>query len=144
MSIQWIDCDQLGDRSALRRQVVLTEPGLGYVPAFCQVFIDHFGIRARTLPEEPGWFRGPTGNLYEVVLTARSGEQVPAGLEVAALPERFTPLSDTAVDRDLWDFLRWVVERAGAPWTLDALDRVARLYRIPEAENTADGGPPLP
>lgn len=144
MSIQWIDREELGDRSALRRQVVLTEPGLGHVPAFRQVFVEHFGIRARALPEDPGWFRGPTGNLYEVVLTARSGEQVPAGLEVAALPDRFTPLSDTTVNRDLWDFLRWVVERAGKPWTPDALDQVARLYRIPKAEATADGTPSPP
>ncbi|WP_219418571.1 hypothetical protein [Pseudonocardia nigra] len=139
MSIQWLDRDQLGDRSALRRQVVLTEFGLGHVPAFRQVFVDHFGIRARALPEEPGWFRTPAGSLYEVVLTARSGEPVPGGVEVAALPARFAPIDAVAVDRDVSELLRWVVERAGRPWTLDALDRVARLYRIPEAESSADG-----
>lgn len=142
MSIRWLDREELGDRSALRRQVVLTEPGPAHVPAFREVFVEHFGIRARALPEEPGWFRGPTGNHYELVLTARAGEEVPAGLEVAALPDRFTPLSETAVDRDVWAFLRWVVERAGTPWTLEALDRIARLYRTPESGDTADGGSP--
>lgn len=91
MSIQWLHRDERGDRSALRRQVVLTEFGLGHVPAFRQVFVDHFAIRARALPQEPGWFRTSAGNLYEVVLTARSGEPVPSGLEVAALPARFPP-----------------------------------------------------
>ena len=139
MSIQWLHSDELPERSALRRQVVLTEFGLGHVPAFRQVFVDHFAIRARVLPEEPGWFRGPAGNLYEVVLTARSGEPVPGGLEVAALPARFTPIDAAAVDRDLWEFLRWLLDQAGEPWTLDALEQVARLYRIPEAEPSADG-----
>lgn len=139
MSIQWLHREELGDRSALRRQVVLTEFALGHVPAFRQVFAEHFGIRGRALPEEPGWFRTSAGNLYEVVLTARSGEPVPAGLEVAALPARFTPLDAAAVDRDLWEFLRWVTERAGQPWTLEALERVAALYRIPEAEPNTEG-----
>ncbi|SDX74526.1 hypothetical protein SAMN05661080_01023 [Modestobacter sp. DSM 44400] len=139
MSIQWLDPSELGDRSALRRQVVLTEFGLGHVPAFRQVFVDHFAVTGRALPEAPGWFRTPAGNLYEVVLTARSGEPVPGGLEVAALPERFTPLDQGAVDRDLWEFLRWVVERAGEPWTPEGLDRLAALYRIPEAEPSTDG-----
>ncbi len=144
MSIQWLTRDRLGDRSALRRQVVLTEFGLGHVPAFRQVFVDHFSILGRALPEEPGWFQAPSGNLYEVVLTARSGDPVPAGVEVAALPARFAPLDAAAVDRDVWAFLRWVIERAGEPWTLDGLDRVAKLYRIPEAEHTAADGPVNP
>lgn len=139
MTIEWVTREQLGDRSALRRQVVLTEFGLGHVPAFRQVFADHFGVRARVLPEEPAWFRSPAGHLYEVVLTARAGEPVPGGVEVAALPGRFTPLDAAVVNEDVWAFLRWVVERAGEPWTLHALDRVAGLYRIPEAESSADG-----
>lgn len=139
MSIRWIQREEVGDRSALRRQVVLTEVGLGHVPVFRQVFVDHFGVVARAVPEEPGWFRTSTGNLYEVVLTARSAEPVPAGVEVAALPARFEPLDAAVVDRDLWEFLRWLVDRTPEPWTVDALERVARLYRIPEAELIADG-----
>ena len=134
MSIRWLGRDEIGDRSALRRQVVLSEFGIGHVPAFRQVFVDHFGVVGRALPEEPGWFRTSAGNLYEVVLTARSGEPVPAGVEVAALPARFAPLDAAAVDRDLWEFLHWLVERTPEPWTVDALERVARLYRIPEAD----------
>lgn len=142
MNIQWLTRDQLGDRSALRRQVVLTEFRLGHVPAFRQAFVDHFDIRARVLPEEPAWFRTPAGRLYEVVLTARSGEPVPGGVELAALPERFTPLDAAVVDEDVWAFLRWVVERAGEPWTLPALEHVAKLYRIPEAGSSTDGPAP--
>lgn len=139
MSIQWLSRDELGDRSALRRQVVLTEFQLGHVPAFRQVFVGHFGIRARELPAEPGWFRTPGGNVYEVVLTARAGEPVPSGIEVAALPARFTPLDTAAVDRDVWAFLGWIVERTGEPWTLDALEQVAKLYRIPGTDHAHDG-----
>lgn len=139
MSIRWLEREQLGDRSALRRQVVLTEFGLGHVPAFRQVFVEHFGVRTPALPEEPGWFRTSMGNLYEVVLTARSGQPVPSGVEIAALPARFAPLNAAVVDRDLWEFLRWVVERAGEPWTVEALASVAKLYRIPEVADSAEG-----
>ncbi len=141
MSIEWLHRNRVPDRSARRRQVVLTEFRLGHVPAFRRAFAEHFQISGRALPEEPGWFRTSTGNLYEVVLTARSGEEVPAGLEVAALPERFTPLSSESVDADLWEFLRWVVDRAGEPWTLDGLNRLAALYRIPEAHEPAQPAP---
>jgi hypothetical protein len=138
VSLEWLGRDQIPDRPARRRQVVLTEFQLGQVPAFRQVFVDHFGVTGRVLPEEPGWFRGPSGGLYEMVLTARSGQQVPVGVEVAALPERFVPLADTVVNRDLWEFLRWVVERTGEPWTLQALGRLAALYRIPGGQPAAD------
>jgi hypothetical protein len=138
VSIDWLGREQIADRAQRRRQVVLTEFQLGHVPAFRQAFRDHFGVVGRELPEEPGWFRGPTGGLYEVVLTARSGEEVPAGLEVAALPARFDPLAGSVVDQDVWAFLRWLIESAGPPWTLEALDQIAAIYRIPEAQATAD------
>lgn len=138
MTIEWLGRDQIADRSDRRRQVVLTEFQLGHVPAFRQLFVDHFAVTGRTLPEDPGWFRGPSGGLYEVVLTARSGEQVPVGVEVAGLPQRFVPLTDTAVNQDLWEFLLWVVERAGAPWTREALSQLAAIYRIPEGQTSTD------
>lgn len=137
MSIQWLGREQITDRPARRRQVVLTEFQLGHVPAFRQVFADHFAVTGRALPQEPGWFRTSTGRVYEVVLTARSGEQVPAGVEVAAMPERFVPLTETAVNSDVWEFLRWLVEQAGEPWTVDALGQLAALYRIPEGQQAA-------
>ncbi len=138
MSIQWLGREQIPDRAGRRRQVVLTEFQLGHVPAFRQVFVDHFAVTDRVLPQEPGWFRTPTGGLYEVVLTARSGEQVPTGVELAALPERFVPLTEATVNGDVWEFLRWVLERAGEPWTVDALGQLAALYRIPEGRPAAD------
>ena len=134
MSIEWLARDQVEDRADRRRQVVLTEFQLGHVPAFRQTFIDHFAVVGRELPETPGWFRGPTGGVYEVVLTGRSGEPVPAGLEVAALPARFVPLASSEVNQDLWAFLDWLLERVGPPWTPEALGQIAAIYRIPEAE----------
>lgn len=66
-----------------------------------------------------------------MVLTARSGERVPSGLQVAAPPERFVPLSEAAANSDVREFLRWVLERTGEPWTVDAQDQLAALYGIP-------------
>lgn len=138
MSVEWLRRDQMGDRSGRRRQVVLTEFRLDHVPAFRDVFVNHFGISGGALPAEPGWFRTRTGAVYEVVLTARSGEQVPVGLEVAALPERLVPLSATAINADLWEFLRWVLAQVGDPWTVEDLTRLAGLYRIPEGQMAQD------
>jgi len=133
VSIEWLG-DRVDERMDRRRQVVLTEFQLGHVPAFRQVFVDHFAVVGRELPEAPGFFRGPTGAVYEVVLTARSGEPVPAGLEIAALPARFVPLVSREVDQDVWAFLDWLLERVGPPWTREALGQIAAVYRIPEAE----------
>lgn len=132
MSVEWLE-GGVEDRAARRRQVVLTEFQLGHVEAFRQVFAEHFSVAGRELPATPGWFRGPTGGLYEVVLTARTDQPVPAGLEVAALPERFVPLVSDDVDRDLWALLDWLLERVGSPWTREALGQIASIYRIPEA-----------
>lgn len=132
MSLEWL-AEPVPARAGLRRQVVLEEFDLGHVPAFRQVLADHLGMAGRALPEQPAWFRGPTGGLYEVVLTARAGEHAPSGMEVAALPERFVPLRATMVDEDLWAFLLWFVERVGPPWTVEALVSVAALYRVPKA-----------
>lgn len=77
----------------LRRRVVLTEPEFAHVPALRQGFIDHVGIRARALPEEPGGFAMGQETSTRFVVADRFGEQVPAGLEVAALSERFTTLA---------------------------------------------------
>lgn len=138
MTIEWLSREHVTDRAARRRQVVLTEFQLGHVPAFRQVFIDQFDVSGRALPAEPGWFRTSGGGLYEVVLIARSGAPVPAGVEIAALPERFTPLTAAAVDADIWDFLQWLLTRTGEPWTPQALAQVAALYRIPEGQVPGD------
>jgi hypothetical protein len=41
------------------------------------------------------------------------------------------PLDETAVDRDLWAILRWMIAGVGAPWTVQDLEATGRLYRIP-------------
>jgi hypothetical protein len=63
----------------------------------------------------------------------RSGEPFPSGLEVYAIVEALEPLDDTAVDKDLWAILGWMVGGAGAPWTVEDLHATGRLYRIPAA-----------
>jgi hypothetical protein len=41
------------------------------------------------------------------------------------------PLDAEAVDRALWEILRWMISSPGGPWTLADLDATGRLYRIP-------------
>ena len=52
------------------------------------------------------------------MFVGRSGEHFPSGLEVYAIVEALEPLDDTAVDKDLWSILGWMVSGAGAPWTV--------------------------
>jgi hypothetical protein len=48
-----------------------------------------------------------------------------------ALVPALEPLDAEAVDRDLWEILRWMISSPGGPWTLADLDATGRLYRIP-------------
>jgi hypothetical protein len=69
-----------------------------------------------------------------LVFVGRSGEPFPSGLEVYAIVQALEPLDDTAVDRDLWAILSWMVSGVGAPWTVEDLHATDCLYRIPAEE----------
>jgi hypothetical protein len=65
-----------------------------------------------------------------LVFIGRSGEPFPSGVEIYALVPALDPLDEEAADRDLWEFLRWMVEGAGGGWTLVDLDATGRLFQI--------------
>jgi hypothetical protein len=115
-----------------RRALVLTEDRVAHYPEFAAFFrrlfdLDRLGLSA------PGYVRGPSGMIYELVFIGRSGETFPAGVEINALVEALAPLDELAVDRDLWAILRWMIAGVGAPWSVRDLEETGRLLRIPTA-----------
>ncbi len=115
-----------------RQALVLTEDRLGHYPEFRAFFVRTFDLDLVGL-SEPGFVRAPSGMIYALVFVGRSGEPFPSGLEVYAIVEALEPLDDTAVDKDLWAILGWMVGGVGAPWTVEDLHATGRLYRIPAA-----------
>ena len=58
----------------------------------------------------------------------------PCGLEILLLVEDIDPLpEDDEIDKDLWEFLRWIIAGVGGEWTLEALESTGYLYRVPFA-----------
>jgi hypothetical protein len=112
--------------------LVPTEDRLGHYPEFRDFFVRTFGLDRAGL-SEPGFIRAPSGITYTLVFVGRSGEPFLSGLEMYAIVEALEHLDDTAVDRDLWAILGWMVSGAGAPWTVEDLHATGRLYRIPAA-----------
>jgi hypothetical protein len=116
-----------------RQALVLTEDRLGHYPEFRDFFVRTFDLERVGL-SEPGFLRAPSGTTYALVFVGRSGEPFPSGLEVYAIVQALEPLDDTAVDRDLWAILSWMVSGVGAPWRVEDLHATGRLYRIPAEE----------
>lgn len=116
----------------LRPTPLLTEERVGHYPEFRDFFrrsfdLDRVGLAA------PGCVRAPSGNPYLLVFLGRSGEPFPSGVEIQALPPGLEPLDEAEADRDLYAILRWMVAGVGAPWSVEALEGTARLYRVPAA-----------
>jgi hypothetical protein len=122
----------LPDLAGLRPTPLLTEERIGHYPEFRDFFrrmfdLDRVGLSA------PGCLRAPSGNAYLLVFLGRSGEPFPSGVEIQALPPGLEPLDEDAADRDLYAILRWMIAGVGAPWTAEAFEATARLYRVPAA-----------
>ena len=113
-----------------RQALVLTEDRLGHYPEFGAFFVRTFDLDRVGL-SEPGFVRAPSGTVYALVFVGRSGEPFPSGLEVYAIVDALEPLDDTAVDKDLWAILGWMIGGVGAPWTVEDLQATGGLYRIP-------------
>jgi len=118
-----------------RRELVLTETRLDHYDEFRQFF-------RRELELQPGdvdggnnhYFRADSGRIYEVVFVGKTGRPFPCGLEILLLVEDIEPLpEDDEIDKDLWEFLRWMIAGVGGEWTLDALESTGYLYRVPFA-----------
>ncbi len=122
----------LPDLAGLRPTLLLTEERLGHYEAFRAHMVRAFDLDRVGL-SAPGCLRGPSGALYLLVFLGRSGEPFPSGVEIHALAPGLEPIDGEAADRDLYAILRWMVAGAGPPWTVEALEQTARLYRVPAA-----------
>lgn len=112
-----------------RRAFLLAEDRIGHYPEFRAFFADIFDLDRIGL-REPGYVAAPSGTEYALVFIGRSGEPFPAGVEIYALIRALEPLDEDAVDRDLWEILRWMVGGVGGAWTLADMDATGRLFRI--------------
>ena len=116
--------------SGTRLAFVLAEDRLGHYEEFRDFFTKTFELDRVGLAH-PGYVLAPSGHVYALVITGRSGEVFPSGVEIFAIVDALEPLEEVTVDRDVWEILRWMVQGVGEPWKLDDLDATARLYRIP-------------
>jgi len=112
-----------------RRAFLLAEDRLGHYPEFrdffCRLFeLDRIGLAM------PGYISAPSNGIYALVFIGRSGEPFPSGLEIYAVTAALEPLDDALVDRDLWAFLRWMMDGVGGEWSADKLDATGRLYKL--------------
>jgi hypothetical protein len=112
-----------------RRAFLLAEDRIGHYPEFRAFFADTFDLERVGL-REPAYVTAPSGTEYALVFIGRSGEPFPAGVEIYALVPALEPLDEEAVDRDLWEILRWMVVGVGGAWTLADLEATGRLFRI--------------
>jgi hypothetical protein len=118
--------------AGLRRALVLAEDRIGHYPEFRRFFAATFDLDRDGL-KQPGYLAAPSGTCYALVFIGRSGEPFPAGVEMHALVPALEPLDESAVDRDLWAVLTWMIEGVGGDWTVRDLDETGRLYRVPAA-----------
>jgi hypothetical protein len=119
-----------------RRAFVLAEDRIGHYPEFCTFFANVFNLDRVGL-QETGYVAAPSGTEYVLVFIGRSGESFPAGVEIYALVPALEPLDEEAVDRDLWEILRWMVSGVGGAWTLADLDATDRLFRVRHSDRPA-------
>ena len=113
-----------------RHAFVMREDRIGHYVEFREFFSQTFDLDHIGLPK-PGYLRAPSGMVYAVVFLGRSGEPIPSGLDIFALPKALEPLDNMVTDRDLWEILCWMIEGVGPPWTRDDLEKTGRVYRIP-------------
>ncbi|MEO8630146.1 MAG: hypothetical protein ABI612_18925 [Betaproteobacteria bacterium] len=128
-SIVVVDSPDVSDK---RRTPVLTEDRIGHYSEFQDFFARTFKLSAIGL-SRPGYVATSSGSLYELIFIGRSGERFPCGVEINALSDALEPIDESAVDRDLWAILRWMIAGVGSPWSVEVLDETDRLYRIPSA-----------
>jgi hypothetical protein len=113
-----------------RLAFVLAEDRLGHYREFREFFVRTFDLDRVGLAR-PGHVQAPSGNIYALIFIGRSGEAFPSGVEIHAVVSALDPFDETAVDRDLWSIVRWMIDGIGGAWTTDALEATGRLFRIP-------------
>jgi hypothetical protein len=120
----------------MRLAFVLAEDRLGNYPEFRAFFARTFDLDRVGLTQ-PGYLQAQSGTIYTLIFVGRSGEPFPSGVEIHAVVPALDPIDETAVDRDLWSIMRWMVDGIGGEWTTDALDATGRLFRIPGSMDAA-------
>ena len=116
--------------SCCRRELLLVEARLGDDDTFRSFFRRQFDLDQTGLAR-PGYVCTPGGRWLELVFLGRSGEPFPSGVEINALSAALEPLDEAAAEVDLADFMAWMFEGAGLPWSLAAWRDTARLYHLP-------------
>ncbi len=116
--------------NGMRLAFLLAEDRLGHYPEFRTFFVRTFDLD-RVQLARPGYVRAPSGAVYSLIFTGRSGEPFPSGVEIHAVVAALEPIDETVVDGDLWSILRWTIEGVGGEWTADAMTATGRLFRIP-------------
>jgi hypothetical protein len=126
--IEWITREE-ADCVGTEEERVLIEQSLGHYPEF-----NAFLRRELERAEGGLFFRGASGMVYRVGPVAEE----PGGLSGIEICLRSAggggrTISGDGIDRDIWAFLEWVIQNVGGEWTLEALQKVGAIYRIPGA-----------
>lgn len=132
--MQWI---QYNDKlTGYRRELVLTETRLGHYDEFRQFFRNELGLQPGDVDGGLNhFFRADSGRVYELVFIGKTGRLFPSGVEILLLVEDISPLpEENEIDKDLWEFLRWMIGGVGGEWTVEALESTGYLYRVPFAK----------
>jgi len=117
--------DKQADAAGNAEQRVLLEQRPDFYPEFQAALDELLRPRAGRL-----CFRAPSGATY--VLRPAGGEG-PTGLEIRLRKDHDRPADPDVVDRDLWAFLEWLMDRVGGEWSSEALGRTGAIYRMPGA-----------
>ena len=123
------------DLTGHRREFILSEPRLRHYEEFADFLRRRFSLTA--VDADAGrrvYLKTDGGRLYELAFLAGTGGPYPSGMTISLLVEDFEPVpAADEIDADAWAFLRWLAEGAGGEWTVDRVDRLARLYNLPFA-----------
>jgi|GEM_PF-714818 len=110
---------------------LLHEPDVGHYPEFAEFFSTRFGLAEDPFGAAP--VATIDGRHYELIFTGRSGRSFPEGLEIHALVEGLEPLDREQADADLMVLVAWLVDSVGAPWSAEALEHTAKVFKLPAA-----------
>lgn len=132
--MQWIRYEE--KLAGSRRELVLTETKLDHYDEFRQFFRNTLNLRPEDVDGgEDHFFRAESGRIYEVIFIGKTGRRFPSGLEICLLVPDIEPLpEDDEIDKDLWEFLKWMIGGVGGEWTVEALESTGYLYRVPFAK----------
>ena len=128
MEIEWISHEE-AEQAGTQEEQVLIEQTPDHYPEFnalLQHELEHAGGNL--------FFRGTSGMAYRVGTVKENPEGL-RGIEIClrSADKGGQIISGDVVDRDLWMFLEWLVQKVGMEWTLKVLHKTGAIYRIPGA-----------